>query len=92
MRKDFSKYANGDIPFVDAYIADNPAYWVYYDLVNASKRKVAETVPNTALVDTIAHGLTCNEEPEDAPDLAHYDSLSGLKLGNLFIEELVKFF
>lgn len=91
-RKDFCKYADGDVPFIDAYIADNPVYWVYCDLVNEAKRKVAQSVQNTALVDTIAHGLTCNEEPEDEPDLAHYDSLSELKLGNLFIEELVKFF
>lgn len=91
MRRAFSKYGT-EIPFIDAYIADNPVYWVYCDLVNESKRKVNENVPRTALVDTIAAGLTCNEEPEDNPDMAHYDSLSQLKLGNLFIEELVKFF
>ncbi|MBR2442207.1 MAG: hypothetical protein IKB20_04000 [Clostridia bacterium] len=91
MRKDLAKYGR-EIPFVDAYIADNPIYWVYCDLVNESKRKVNETVSRTALVDTIAQGLTCSEEPADNPDLAHYDSLSQLKLGNLFIEELVKFF
>ncbi len=91
MRGDLSRYGK-KIPFIDAYIADNPVYWTYCDLVNESKRKVAQSLPNCAIVDTIAAGLTCSEEPEDAPDLAHYDSLSELKLGNLFIEELVQFF
>ena len=66
-------------------------YWVYCDLVNESKRKVNENVPRTALVDTIAAGLTCNEEPEDNPDMAHYDSMSEIKLGHLFIEYLAPF-
>ena len=92
VRKEFSRYADDDgIAFVDAYIADNPVFWVYCDLVNESKRKVAESSPMNALVDTIAHGLTCSEEPEYAPDLAHYDSMSELKLGKLFIDELSQF-
>ena len=33
---------------------------------------------------TIAEGLSCSEEPTDAPDLAHYDSLSEITLGHLF--------
>ena len=93
MRKDLKRYqAEDGIAFVDAYIADNPMYWVSCDLVNASKVNVLATTPMTALVDTITAGLSCAEEPEDKPDVAHYDSLSQLKLGNLFIQELVKFF
>ena len=92
IRKKFSSYAANDgIAFVDAYIADNPVYWVYCDLVNQSKQAVSNASDKNVLVDTIAHGLTCSEEPQDTPDLAHYDSLSQLKLGNLFIEHLSPF-
>ena len=47
---------------------------------------------NELVIDTNKYGLTCSNEPIDAPDLAHYDSLSQLRLGNLFAEELIKFF
>ena len=88
----FSRYAAEDgIAFIDAYIADNPAYWVYCDLVNASKRAVAEASPLNVVIDTVGEGLSCAEEPEDAPDLAHYDSQSEIRLGHLFIEELSHF-
>lgn len=93
IRNEFRKYASRDgIAFVDAYIADNPAFWVYCDLVNASKKAVAESSDMNALVDTVAHGLTCDKEPEGAVDLAHYDSLSCIKLGNLFAKEAIEFF
>ena len=92
VRLEFARYADDDgIAFVDAYIAATPVLWIHYDIVNESKRKVAESSPMNALVDTIAHGLTCSEEPEYAPDLAHYDSMSELKLGKLFIDELSQF-
>ena len=93
LRKDFSAYAATDgIAFVDAYIAASPAYWVYYEAVNRGKKEVAEQSPMNALVDTIAHGLTCSQEPEGTPDMAHYDSLSELKLGHLFAQELAAYF
>jgi len=92
IRKNFKKYASDDgIAFIDAYIADNPIYWVYCELVNKSKRMVSEVSSMNVLVDTIANGLSCSEEPEETPDMAHYDSLSELKLGHLFAEEIVKF-
>lgn len=92
IRKEFKRYAADDgIAFVDAYIADNPMYWVFCDLVNASKDTVAALSPLNVLVDTIAAGLTCAEEPADKPDMAHYDSMSEIKLGHLFAEALVPF-
>lgn len=92
IRKRFTPYAAGEgIAFVDALIADNPAFWIYCDRVNESKMAVAEDSPMNLFVDTLSAGLTCSEEPEDQPDLAHYDSLSEIKLGNLFAEELIKF-
>lgn len=93
LRTEFSRYAAKDgIAFIDAYIADNPVFWVYCDMVNASKKSVAETVDKVALVDTITHGLQTDKEPEPTPDIPHYDALSEIKLGHLFIEELIKFF
>ena len=43
------------------------------------------------LIDTNAEGLTAQNEPEDAPDRAHYDSLSEIKLGHLFATEVLRF-
>lgn len=92
VRKKFSKYAAKDgIAFIDAYIADNPMYWVFCDEVNASKDAVAKASSMNVLIDTISEGLTCANEPADTPDLAHYDSLSQLKLGNLFASHLLPF-
>ena len=92
MRKEFSEYAADDgIAFVDAYIADNPTFWVYCDEVNRCKDEIAEKSDMNVLVDTISAGLDCTQEPEGAPDMAHYDSMSQIKLGNLFAEQLVPF-
>ncbi len=92
IRKEFSRYAAEDgIAFIDAYIAANPAYWVYYAQVNQSKKAVAEASPLNVVIDTNAHGLRCDEEPEENPDIPHYDSMSQIKLGHLFAEELAKF-
>ena len=92
VRKKFSKYQNDGIAFIDAYIDAKPAYWVYYEMVNTSKQKVAEMSSLNVVIDTVAEGLTCTKEPEGTPDMAHYDSLSEIKLGHLFIEEIAKFF
>jgi hypothetical protein len=43
------------------------------------------------LVDTISAGLICTEEPEGAPDIPHYDSMSEIKLGHLFAEQISAF-
>ena len=93
IRKRFDKYASDDgIAFIDAYIADNPIFWVYCDLVNNSKKAVADSSPINTVIDTVSLGLSCTEEPADNPDVAHYDSLSELRLGHLFAEEAAKFF
>ena len=93
IRERFEDYASSDgIAFVDAYIAAIPTYWVYYEMVNQSKQKVADSSDINVVIDTVAEGLTTLIEPEDAPDLAHYDATSEIKLGNLFGEEVAKFF
>ena len=92
IRKHFKSYLSKDgMAFVDAYIADNPMYWVYCDYVNESKKNVADSSPMNVVIDTIAHGLSCSEEPVGTVDMAHYDSLSEIKLGHLFAEEVAKF-
>ena len=92
VREKFSKYAAEDgIAFIDAYIADNPAYWVYCELVNRSKQAVADMSPMNVVIDTNAHGLDCSKEPAENPDRAHYDSMSELKLGYLFAEQVARF-
>ena len=93
VRKEFSEYAADDgIAFIDAYIAANPMYWVYYQSINLCKDEVASLSPMNDVVDTIEAGLTCSQEPEGTPDMAHYDSLSEIKLGHLFAEHLAKYF
>ena len=92
VRKKFAKYAAPDgIAFVDACIADNPIFWVYCEAVNRGKQEVAAESPMNALVDTIAAGLICTQEPEGTPDIPHYDSMSEIKLGHLFAEEIMQY-
>ena len=92
IRNEFSQYATEDgIAFVDAYIADTPGVWPYYEAVNRGKAEVAGRSPMNVVIDTIAAGLECTEEPEGAPDLAHYDSMSEILLGHLFAEALSEF-
>lgn len=93
IRNTYNRYAPDDgIAFIDACIANNPMYWVYCDLVNESKRKVEQLSPMNALIDTNAHGLKCDQEPVENPDVPHYDSTSQIKLGHLFIETLSQYF
>ena len=92
IREDLSEYASDDgIAFVDAYIAAT-IFWKHYQEINRAKQAVADSSPMNAVVDTIAHGLTVTEEPIETPDIAHYDSLSEIKLGHLFADEVARFF
>ena len=92
VRAEFADYASQDgIAFVDAYISDS-SFWMYHAQINQAKQAVADASPMNVVVDTIAHGLSVSAEPEGEPDIAHYDSLSELKLGYLFAEESAKFF
>lgn len=88
IRSEFEDYASKDgIKFVDAYISDS-SLWTEYQALNESKDAVASMSNLNVVVDTLAHGLRYDLEPFDNPDVAHYDSLSELKLGQLFIEYL----
>ena len=92
IRTEFAPYASRDgIAFVDAYIADS-YFWKHYIQLNQSKQAVADSSPMNVAIDTIAHGLSITEEPIGEPDIAHYDSLSEIKLGHLFAEQCISFF
>ena len=91
IRSEFADYASEDgIAFIDAYIAE-VIFWTYYKEVNAGKQAVADSDPNNRVIDTIAAGLTVTEEPHGEPDIAHFDSLSEIRLGQLFAEEIIDF-
>ncbi len=90
LRSDLSKYADGEIYFVDAGISDSPCWAPGYITVNEAKRRFAELSPYNIYFDTVEMGLTALHEPKDDPDIAHYDSLSELELGRSFGEEIVK--
>lgn len=76
----------GNIKWIDAAISSS---WKDYQIVNNSKFEFSKLSDNNYYIDTIAAGLTCNLEPEDNPDLAHYDTLSQIKLGHLFADAIL---
>ena len=92
IRRRYKRYAAEDgIAFVDATIADIPMFWVHPEIVNESKRKVADSSHMNVLIDTNAEGLITANEPEEKPDVPHYDSMSQIKLGHLFAEQVAGF-
>ena len=90
LRHDFSKYAeDGGICFIDAGIS-NSSYWPEYDRINSAKKEMASDSDLNYYFSTIDAGLTYHLEPAENPDLAHYDSLSTLKLGHLFGDYVIR--
>jgi hypothetical protein len=73
------------IAFVDAGIS-NCSTWKNYQEVNAAKKQFAESDPSkNYYFDTMDEGLTYHL---DNQDYFHYDALSEIKLGELFISQL----
>lgn len=91
LRSDLAKY-NQNIYFIDAGISSSPYCLPAYDLVNDAKFKFSELSELNIYFSTIANGLTTLYEPDYDPDLGHYDSLSEIKLGHLFAQEIVKIY
>lgn len=85
LKNEFSQYFT-DCVFVDAGISE---VWNCYKEINAFKKEYAKNHDNVIYVDTIENGLTTQYEPIVAPDIYHYDSASVIKLGKLFIENIV---
>lgn len=46
------------------------------------------TMPTVLYIDTIDAGVVTTKEPDDAPDLGHYDSDCVVKPGHLFAEAI----
>ena len=63
----------------------------YFFVKSMKKGEVAAESPMNALVDTIAAGLICTQEPEGTPDIPHYDSMSEIKPGHLFAEKIMRY-
>lgn len=80
---EFAKYMQ-NCTYVDAGIS---SIWKYYKEINAIKKEYAKE-HGYRYVDTIANNLTTTNEPEDNPDVAHYDSDSIVKLGELFAKNV----
>ena len=89
LRQDLDKYArDGGIYFIDAGIQAS-SYFPRYEAVNSAKTRFASESELNLYFSTIDAQLTTNLEPEESPDLAHYDSMSTLKLGYLFAEQII---
>ncbi len=80
-RAAFGEYIASDCVYIDALISKN---WNQHVEINATKVAYANAHENCAIIDTIEEGLTTLYEPEDEPDVAHYDVESTVRLGRLF--------
>lgn len=74
-----------DCIFIDAAISER---WPYAKQINIDKKGYAEAQLCRRYVDTVAAGLTTEQEPIEEPDVAHYDSDSVIMLGKLFASEI----
>ena len=85
LKDDFSQYIKNCV-FVDAGISET---WNCYKEINQFKKEYAENHSTFSYVDTIENGLTTQYEPVEKPDIYHYDCESVIKLGKLFIENII---
>lgn len=84
--EDFYGVEDKGIAFVDAGISDC-ASWKHYALINDSKKQFAESDPSkNYYFSTIDNKL---EYDKDNTDYYHFDALSEIKLGELFISQLL---
>ena len=89
IREDLKAYEeNGGIYFIDAGIEDI-SLWKRYEVINSAKERFANSSPLNLYFSTVDAGLTTEAEPEGEPDIAHYDSMSELKLGHLVGEHII---
>lgn len=91
LRSAFADYANSEgIGFVDAGISDCPL-WKYHKTVNDAKYKLSQFSELNIYFSTIDEKLEYMNEPSPVADIAHFDSLSEIKLGHLFGQNLERF-
>ena len=84
LKAQFVKYTDG-CTFIDAGVS---TVWERYIRMNEIKYTFAKNRADCAFIDTIAAGLTTTNEPEDNPDIGHYDASSEIMLGRLFAESI----
>lgn len=83
-RNDYAAYApSKGIPLIDAGIS---SYWKNYEQVNAAKKDFADSSEINYYFDTMAEGLTYDQDP----DPYHFDADSVIKLGALFASYTMK--
>lgn len=92
LRNDLDKYNNDEIYFIDAGISNSPYCEPSYKEINNAKEDFSKLSPYNIYFPTIEEGLTTMYEPYEEPDLGHYDSLSMIKLGELFGEKLIEIY
>ena len=80
---------NSNFYFIDAGISNSKA-WAEYETLNNAKIKFSNDSDRNIYFSTIENQLEFNKEPIDNPDIAHFDSLSEIKLGKLFANEVLK--
>ncbi len=85
LQREFSQYM-AECAYVDAGISSQ---WPFYKELNEIKKLYAQTHDNCFYVDTIKAGLSTMHEPEDNPDVAHYDCGSIIELGRLFADNIL---
>lgn len=83
-RSTFGNYIAKDCVFVDAGISE---IWDNYQKMNEQKREYAQK-QGSVFMSTIDLGLTTKTEPEEEPDIYHYDAKSVLILGENFAKNL----
>lgn len=92
LRSDLDKYNDDEIYFIDAGISDSPYCLPSYPDINKAKEDFSKLSPYNIYFPTIENGLTTMNEPYENPDLGHYDSLSMIRLGELFGEHLINIY
>ena len=80
---------NSNFYFIDAGISNSKA-WAEYETLNNAKIKFSNDSEKNIYFSTIENKLEFNKEPVNNPDIAHFDSLSEIKLGKLFANEVIK--
>lgn len=92
LRSDLDKYNDDEIYFIDAGISNSPYCEPSYPDINKAKEDFSKLSPYNIYFPTIENGLTTMNEPYENPDLGHYDSLSMIRLGELFGEHLINIY
>ena len=83
--EEFHEYFR-DLAVIDCGISQS---WSHHKEMNRQKEENARRM-HYYYIDTQGAGLSVTREPLDAPDLAHYDSGSIIRLGNLMAKKILE--